>query len=83
MNAEEWSERACGVLGIIYYKGLDTEQDIEKAEMLFKKGCNENLKNGKGCYAIGERLVRFKEYERAAEFLETGCNLHDPDACVE
>lgn len=83
MGIEPWSARSCGVLGTIYYKGIGVKQDLTLADIYFEKGCNLNLKDGYGCYAIGERLARFKYYEQSILYFENGCILNAPEACVE
>ncbi|MBO4436326.1 MAG: sel1 repeat family protein [Fibrobacter sp.] len=83
MGIEPWSARSCGVLGTIYYKGIGVEQDFTLADIYFEKSCNLSLKDGYGCYAIGERLARLKYYEKSIPYFENGCILNAPEACVE
>lgn len=83
MNSSPWSERSCAVLGLIYNKGLGVEKDIAKGESFLEKGCNLNLKDGYGCYAIAERLIRLNDYEGAIPYFENGCILNTPEACSE
>lgn len=71
---------ACAMLGIVIQSEKPKEFSA-KAMDLIKKSC-EKQESGFGCYALAQSFEAKRNYPKALELYDAGCELGSPMACL-
>jgi len=82
-DCESGKAHSCGVLGVLYVKGLGVEKDERRAAALWEKACEGGV--AEGCYGLGRLYVQGlgveKDLRRASALFRQACSGGLAHAC--